>query len=197
MINLAIAIAISAAAYLAFGLGLGGGQFNVWYGILPAIIALVVAYLLLARRSLKQLEVITNRAASEMGRMQEQMMARPGKNPSKKEMRERVERIIGILKEGYTLSRWQFLVEAQINSQIGVLYYSLREFDEAEPYLTNSFFKNWIAQAMLATIYFRRRKYDTMEEVFERAVKSNEKESLLWALYAWCLWKNKDRDGAI
>ena len=124
-------------------------------------------------------------------------MARPGKKPSKEQLRAQVDRVISILKEGYAISRWQFLIEAQINSQIGVILYSVRDFDDAEGYLRNSFFKNWLAQAMLATIYFRRRKYDTMQETFENAVKANEKESLLWAVYAWCLWKNNDRDGAI
>ena len=196
MINLALAILIFVLTTIGFGFAFGRGELVIWYGLIPGVIALIVSYLLLARRTLKQLEQVMNRAQFELAKLQESM-AKSGKKPSKQQVEDRMNRAIGIIKEGYKLKQWQFMVESQLNGQIGALLYSNRKFNEAETYLRNGFFKQWLPQAMLATIYFRQRKYDKMEEVFERACKSNKKESLLWGVYAWCLWKNKDRDGAI
>ncbi len=196
MINLAIAIAVSAVLYLGFGFLLGGGDFNPWYGILPGLIGLVAVYLYMMRRTLQQVEVIMGKGQQELIKLQ-QMTQRPGQRPNPQRVNEVINRAVGIIKGAYKYKIWQFLLEQQINAQIGTLYYMQKDYDTAEPYLNNSFFKNWIAQAMLAVIHFRRRDYTTMEEVFERAVKANKKESSLWALYAWCMWKNKKRDAAI
>jgi predicted Zn-dependent protease len=196
MINLAIAIASAAILYFGFGFALGGGSLNPWYGIVPALIALVGVYLLLVRRTMKQLEVIMGRAQAELQKMQEKAM-RVGGRPSQKQMDQMMNGAIAIMKEGYALGSWQFLVRQQINGQVGTLLYHQRKYDAAEPYLRNSFYKNWVSQAMLAVIQFRAKKYDDMTVTFEKAVKANGKESLLWALYAWCLWKNKQVDDAI
>ena len=196
MINLAIAIAILILTTVGFGFLFGRGDLVIWYGLIPGVIAFIVSYLLLARRTLKQLEQVMNRAQHELMKLQESM-SKSGRKPSKQQMEDRMNRAVDIIKEGYSLKSWQFLVESQLNGQIGALLYSNRKFNEAETYLRNGFFKQWLPQAMLATIYFRKREYGKMEEAFERACKSNKKESLLWGVYAWCLWKNKDRDGAI
>jgi tetratricopeptide (TPR) repeat protein len=136
------------------------------------------------------------RAQVEMAKAQESAI-RGGRRPSEKQLKDQFRRSIEIIKEGYKLKSWQFLIESQINGQVGVILFSIKDFDEAEPYLRNSFLKNWMAQAMLGVTYFRKKKYDKMKEVFERGVKGNKKEALMWALYAWCLWKNKDRTSAI
>ncbi len=196
MINLAIAIGSALLVLLAFGFALGGGEFNFWYGILPSLIALVAVYLYLVRRTLKQVEAIMNRAQVELAKAQKLAM-RPNARPSEDKIKEIFNRAIGIIKEAYKLGRWQFLLEPQINSQVGALHYAQKEYDKALPYLENSFTRTWMSQGMLAAIYFRRKEYDKMKETFEKATHANKKQSLLWALYAWCLWKNKDRDGAI
>jgi tetratricopeptide (TPR) repeat protein len=195
MINLAIALAIAAATLLLSGFVLGGGDFNLWYGLLPAVIAAVVAYLLLMRRTLQQVEATMGRAQQELMQLQALAMTPSVNNQAK--IKEHFARAIEIMKEAHRFDRWQFLIDTQINGQVGMLYYLQKEFDQAEPYLRNSFYKNWIAQAMLALTHFRRREYDKMEEVFERAVKANKKDSLLWALYAWCQFKNDKPEAAI
>ncbi len=196
MINLAIAIAAAAVLYFGFGFALGGGSLNPWYGIVPGLIALVGVYLFLVRRTMKQLEAIMGRAQVELQKMQEKAM-RVGGRPSQKQMDDMMNNAIAIMKEGYSLGSWQFLVRQQINGQVGALLYHQRKYDAAEPYLRNSFYKNWVSQAMLAVIHFRAKKYDDMTVAFEKGVKANAKESLLWALYAWCLWKNQQADDAI
>ena len=196
MINLAISIAAAAVLYFGFGFALGGGSLNPWYGIVPALIALVGVYLLLVRRTMKQLEAIMARAQTELQKMQEKAM-RVGGRPNQKQMDDMMNTAIGIMKEGYALGKWQFLVDQQINGQVGALLYHQRNYEAAEPYLRNYFYKNWVSQAMLAVILFRRKEYTAMTEAFEKGVKANEKESLLWALYGWCLWKNNQIDDAI
>lgn len=108
-----------------------------------------------------------------------------------------VEKAIGILKQGYAYEKWQLLVGSQLNGQVGSIYYIAQDFAAAFPYLEKSFSKHWIAQAMLAILYMKKKEIDKMKARFEKAVKSNSKEGLLWNVYAWCLAKQGDRDGAI
>lgn len=175
MYNLLISIAISVATTALFSAVLGG---KIWYGIGPGIIALIVAYILLARRSMKQVEGIMNSAQEEM------------KN-------QRIERGVEIMKSAYPIGKWQFLVSSQIDGQIGYILYMSKKFDDAEPYLRRAFKKNWVPRAMLGTLLYKRKKYDEMKEVFEDAVQHNKKEALLWNIYAYCLWKTNERDEAI
>ena len=64
-------------------------------------------------------------------------------------------------------------------------------------YLENAMGRHWIAKAMLAVLHFKRKQYGEMKTIFEKTVKRAKKESFVWNLYAWCLWKTNDRDGAI
>lgn len=88
--------------------------------------------------------------------------------------------------------KWQVYVEGQLNSQIGMIYYMKRDFSNAFPYLQKSFFKNGAAMGMLAVTYMKRQKKDKMIETFDKAVQWNGKESVLWALYAYCLNETGD-----
>lgn len=196
MINVALSIAAMVAVTLALGFGLGGGSFSLLYGLLPGVIALVTVYLLLVRRTLHAIEAIMERAQVELMKLQEATM-KAGRRPSKAQTSQYIDRAADIIKEGFALGKWQFLVDSQIHAQLGVLYYLNQRFKEAEPHLRNGFTKNWISMGMLASLYYKRKDYDKATEAFERAVKANKKESLLWATYAYCLWKRKDRDGAI
>lgn len=101
---------------------------------------------------------------------------------------QRFEKAVRDLKDAKTkLGKWQFFVESQINSQIGMIYYMKRDFANAFPYLQDSFFKNWVSTAMLAISYMKRQKKDLMVSTFEKAVKWSPKEPLLWGVYAYCL----------
>lgn len=178
MYNVLISIAAAIAAALLTGFLLGGGELRLWWGVLPGIITFFAAYVLLARRSLKQVQEIVGRA---QGQFQAQQ----------------IDRGIETLKEAYSIGKWQFLVTSQVDGQIGSVLYMAQRFNEAEPFLKRGFKKNWVARAMLGTLYYKRKKYDEMEKVFEEAVIANKKEGLLWNLYAYCLWKSGDRDKAI
>lgn len=178
MINFILALLAGTAATVLFSFLLGGGDFEIWYGILPGLIALSVAYFLLARKSLKELEAVFMRAQEEL-------------------KLQKIDPAIEILKEGYPIGKKQFLIAPQVDGQIGSILYMARRFDESEPYLQRSFNRNWIPRAMLGALHYKRKNTADMKAVFEDAVKHNKKQALLWNLYAYCLWKSNERDAAI
>lgn len=105
---------------------------------------------------------------------------------------------IKILEDLRSLDRWQPTAGLAIDGQIGtILYAHKQDADAARPYLEKTIQKNWYAKAMLGAHHYRRKDDDAMRKVFEKAVKSNKKESMLWAAYAWCLWKRRQTDDAI
>jgi len=175
MYNLLISLAAGLAVTLAVRFGTNVG----WVGsVVPGLLALVVAYFVLARRSWKQLEAL-------FGAVQKDLMA------------QRVDKAIQTLQGGFALAPWQFLVASQLHSQIGVLRYIRQDFDGALPELKESFSRHGVARAMLALCLYRKRDFDGMRKVFENAVKDNKKDGLLYATYAWVEEKEGRHDAAI
>lgn len=105
---------------------------------------------------------------------------------------QRVEKAISTLKGALQYGKWQMYVTGQINSQIGTIYFMKRDFSNAFPWLEKGFFKNWVAMGMLGVTYMKRQKKDKMISTFEKTVQWSSKESLLWALYAYCLNESGD-----
>jgi len=110
---------------------------------------------------------------------------------------DRSEKAIERLKSGYSYSKWQFLVKEQIDSQIGMILYTKKKFDEALPYLKNGLSKNWMSMCMLATYYFKNKNIDEAKKVMEKAIKATPKEGFVYAVYAYILDSNGERDKAI
>lgn len=185
MINLLLALLAGAAAWVLSVLVLNW----FWAGILPFLGAFVGTYIVLARRTNARLQAIALDA--------QKAMEKAGRATSPKQRDAALDKGIEILKSGLALQKQQFMVAPQLNAQIGQIYYVRKEFDRARPFLEKAYKRNWASRAMLACIYFMKEDFDTMTTVFEEAVKKNEKESLLWNLYAWCLWKAKRKDDAI
>ena len=105
---------------------------------------------------------------------------------------------IKILEDLRTVGRWQPTAGLAIDGQIGtILYAHKQDAEAARPYLERTIPKNWYAKAMLGAYHYRRKDDDAMKKVFEKAVKSNKNEAMLWAAYAWCLWKRRFTDEAI
>ena len=174
MINLIISILASIAVMLPFNIVL-----DAYYaGIIPALITFVGLYLYLSRKTMKAVEMIFLSAQKEIEK-------------------QNYDRGIDIIKSANKYSIWQFFVKGQVNAQVGTILYVNRKFKEAEPYLEKAFIRHWVARGMLAVSYFKRKDYAKMKDTFEVAVRSSKKESLLWNLYAYCMWKTNDRDGAI
>ena len=108
-----------------------------WWGAL--LIALAVfsgVFILLSRRTMKQVMAIIEAAGKDL-------------------QGQRFEKAIRELKDALEYGKWQVYVEGQLNSQIGMIYYMKRDFSNAFPYLEKSFFKNWAAMGMLAICYMK------------------------------------------
>ena len=175
MYNLLISLVAGLAVTLAVRFGTNVG----WVGsIVPGLLALVVAYFLLARRTWKQLEAL-------MGAVQKELMAK------------KLDRALKTLEGGFALAPWQFLVASQIHSQIGVLRYVRQDFAGALPHLEKSFSRHGVARAMLAASRYRKRDLEGMRKVFEQAAKDNKKDGLLFATWAWLEEKEGAHDRAI
>ena len=182
MLSFVIASAASILATLAFGALLG----KVAYGIIPGVIVFGVVWFLIGRRVMRDLQA----------RMQlVQKMLTP-KNPMKP-TKPRIDDAVKVLEDGYKWNKWSPFVEGQLAGQVGALYFLDKRFDDALPHLEKSSARNWVAKAMLGVIWFKRKRPEPMVEAFESALKHSGKESLLWNVYAWCLYKRQDRDGAI
>lgn len=104
---------------------------------------------------------------------------------------------IETLKQGYKYRWLHPFVKSQVDAQIGTMFYYKRDFDAAFPYLKKGLSAHYIAKGMLAVIYLKRKQQDKMKQTFEIAVKAAGKEAMIWALYAYCLNKIGDRDGAV
>ena len=73
----------------------------------------------------------------------------------------------------------------------------VKDYVQAEPHLKKASVRNGLAQALLGALHYQRKEYAEMERAFEGAVKSQKKESVLWAAYAWCLLQRKERGKAL
>jgi tetratricopeptide (TPR) repeat protein len=178
VINLLISLAAGAVGFLLFFLT---GIAHAVGSILPGAVATVGVFIWLARRSGKQLE-------ATMAVAQKEMAAR------------KPDRAVAALQDAFKIARWQFGVAASLHANIGILLYVQKKFDEAEPHLRKSgatLLKLWQAQAMLAAILFRRKQYAEMEKIFDGALRGNKKETLLFAVYAWCEHQRGEKKKAI
>lgn len=109
----------------------------------------------------------------------------------------RTEKAVEKLKAGYPIAKWQFLVKEQIDSQIGVIYYTSRHFDQAEPYLKNAFSKNWMAMSMLAATHYKAGEMDKVIKVMDKGIKGAPKECFMYSLYAWFLLEKGEKEKAV
>lgn len=101
------------------------------------------------------------------------------------------------LEEGLKYSKWMIMVDAQIRSQMGIILYLKKDYNAAQPYLEKTVAKNWMAIGMLGVIYMRKKEKEKMIKIFQKGVKSNSDEAIMWNLYAYCLNKIDEKDKAI
>ncbi len=135
-------------------------------------------FIYLGRRTQAQLEKIFNRAGELLKKQQ-------------------FDPAIEVIKEGYKLSSWQFLVKGSIDGQIGVIQYLRKKNDVAEPLLRTASSQHYIAKAMLAILQWKRGEKKLAKESFAMALKSGKKESLLYAVYAYFLNEIHEREAAV
>ncbi len=151
---------------------------TLWIGVPLGLACGIGLFIWRSRQVQNQLEAIFNRAGELMKKQQ-------------------FDPAIEVMKEGYALSRWQFMVKGSIDGQIGVVQYVRKKNDEAEPLLRTASYQHYIAKAMLGILQWKRGEKKQAKETFTLAIKAGKKESLLYAVYAWVLNEMKERDKAI
>ncbi|MBO7125943.1 hypothetical protein J6W78_00165, partial [bacterium] len=107
---------------LGIGLVVGlllGFLVNIGLGIFLGLFAFFAAFIFFQRFFSKKLQAIFMAANFEIQKQQ-------------------FDRAITALQEGYRYNRYAFLVQAQIDTQIGIILYSQKKFGEAYKYLQNS-----------------------------------------------------------
>ena len=173
MYNLLIALGIGVAGYL-LGAGLAG-----WAaGFVPGLLALFIAYFLLARRTGKQFEALATEA---MGHFEK------GKVDLGK----------ATLERGFALAPWQFLIAKQIHAQLGAIAYMQRNFKVARPHLEKSWTRQWNAMAMLSVLDHREGKTKDALDRMARTRGPGSKDAVFWGLYAWLALQANQKDLAL
>lgn len=185
MINLIISIILAAASWILVSLFFD----STWAGVIPFIFVLVISFLLLNRRIMRKL-------APEFDNVKKILENLP-KLPSEQARTYQLNKAVDILKRGYRYKNYQFLLAANLNAQIGTLYYLQNRLKDARPYLAKAIIQDTNACAMYACILYRDNDEKGMRAAFEKTLKLNKKIPLVWNLYAWCLMQMKKRDDAI
>ena len=173
MYNLLIALGLSIVAFL-----VGWLAGNWTYGIFPAMLVFGIAYVLLARRTGRQLEAVMMAVQDELSK---------GKvKPARK-----------LLEAALPLGKWQLLVTQQIYAQLGALEYIQQHWSKARPLLAKAWSRNWQASAMLAALDLRQGKKDEALKRLEKMRLLGRKEPLMWAVTAYVTLKAKGANDAL
>jgi len=175
MINILIGISSAALVYLLLYFAVTAG--HVWSALAGILVFIALNYFL----GKKVLAKVTD------------IMESTGKIVQKGKFDLAIKTLEGGLKYG----KWMLMVDSQIRSQIGIILYLKKDFNDAQPYLEKTVAKNWMAIGMLGVTYMRQKNQEKMIKIFEKGVKSNADEALLWNLYAYCLNKLDEKDKAI
>ena len=157
-----VAVALFTGTFLAF---------DVISGLVIGLLGGVGVGVLLLRRTRKPIEAAMKEVEAHM------------KN-------QRFEKAIATLEAMKPTARWQPGLASSLDAQIGMVRYAhMREFEAARPHLEKAHAKVWQAWAMLGAAHFKKERWDQMRAVFEKAVKRNKKEAMLWLTYGYCEWR--------
>ncbi len=92
---------------------------------------------------------------------------------------------------------WQFFLEKQLFTQIGILHYGASDEKKAVEYLEQGYPKVSETPLILGVIQYRQRKLDEARQTLEYGIKFNKKSAILYNVLAWMLAKEGQRDEAI
>jgi len=147
--------------------------------ILPAILAATIVLVILLRRA-------TNGAQTMLFPMQQMMQA--GKV-------DEVEELLVATRDQW--GKWMPTLTGQLEAQRGMLDYVRMQWDDALPKLQNGQWRNWMAQACIACIAYRKGDKETAYAGLEKATKTGKKEPLAWIVRAVLLSRDGKRDEAL
>jgi len=170
LISIIIAVTITAGTnYLLENLG---------FSILIAVIVSLIAFFILTKKTMKELEILNEKAQKAI-------------------YSQKFDRAIRIYESGLELRKKSPFIVGQIYGMIGMLYFMRRDNKNAKFNLQKSSSLNWISKGMLGVIYMHEKNPIEMEKTFKNMVSAGKKEGLAWALYAYCLNKTASQNGGM
>lgn len=187
MYNLLIAGGAAAVGYAV------GALVSGWIaGFIPALLAFGIVFIVLARRTGKQVEAVFQKAMAAL---------QGGK----------IDEARALIESAMPLGKWQVLVSEQVHSQLGMLDYlqavgltvqkqvtnAKAKYADARGHLEKAWSRDWRAQATLAAVHHREGRTDDAVKVLEKASSAGRSEALFWGLYAYVLNEAKRRDEAL
>jgi tetratricopeptide (TPR) repeat protein len=178
---------------IAFGAGAlvfvaGAAAFGPFAGILPGLLVFVVAQFLLGRWSST---AIQRELASVEPLLRERKLD---------------EAVALLRKVQQTWGRWQYLLDAQVEAQLGILDYLQMKLDEARPKLEaggkgpftwTAFGRNPLALSMLACIHWRQGRKDDAWKAFDQASEASSTDPTLYQVWATLLSRDGKRTEAL
>lgn len=177
MRNIALAVTFGVLAFAALYVP---HVLNLGESIVPGVLVAIAAYIILARRTFRQLEAVFTESAQALQTM-----------PPKFEL------AIATMQKAYPFASHQFGIRSQVDTQIGVVYYLQKDYNKALPYLQRSLmFGHWLGGAMLGVIYYKKKDYAQMRKAFQVVTKRAKKQGLAWNLYAYLLVQLGEKDAA-
>ena len=156
---------ISLSIGLAVGLLLGF-LVNVGLGIFLGLFAFFAAFIFFQRFFSKKLQSIFMEANIDI-------------------QKQHFDKAIETLKEGYRYNKYAFLVQAQIDTQIGIILYSQKKFGEAYKYLKNS--NPRITMGYLTYIIgcIKNKKTENIDKNIDLLIRFNKKDPFVYSAIAY------------
>jgi tetratricopeptide (TPR) repeat protein len=171
-------------ALAALGIGLAVfAPISLWLGpiaaVVPAILAMGVAMFLLARRT---------------GRLVEAEIARVVPLLQERKIDE-AKQLLTQIKQRH--GRWQFMLDGQMDAQIGMIDYLQMKFDDALPKLEKGRSRNWTALTCIGCIHWRQGRKEEAYKAFTEATAAGPKESMAYIVQASLLVRDGKRTEAL
>jgi len=164
MYNLAASLGGGALVALAIAAATGWRWWG--FGIFIGLFLAIVAFFVISRKVTNKLQALFLRANAEI-------------------QKQKADRAVEILKEGYRWNRWAFLVKAQVDSQIGIILYSLKKFGEAYKYLQHANPRLYLAYCLLVIGHLKNGKQKEALDAMALLMRFNKKEAFVYSLCAY------------
>ena len=161
MYSLLISLGIALVVGLILGIFV-----NVGLGIFLGIFAFFAAFIFFQRTFSKKLQAVFLAANMEI-------------------QKQHFDRAIEILKEGYRYNKYAFLVQAQIDTQIGIIIYSQKKFGEAFKYLKNSNPRIMMGYLMYIIGCIKNKNTENIDKNIDLLIRFNKKDPFVYSAVAY------------
>ena len=174
MYSLLISLGIALAVGLIIGFLVNAGL-----GIFLGLFAFFAAFIFFQRFFSKKLQAIFMAANFEI-------------------QKQHFDKAIEVLKEGYRYNKYAFLVQAQIDTQIGIIIYSQKKFGEAYKYLKNSNPRIMMGYLMYIIGCIKNKNTENIDKNIDLLIRFNKKDPFVYSAVAYLYEEELDnRDKAL